>query len=84
MSGLLSFLLFGALFFVMMRFGCGAHVSHGGHGGHPPQCDNNSDPKSKNETRPPMRNTWRTAITLKYAPAGARIHYVELLMASGP
>lgn len=34
MSGLLSFLLFGALFFFMMRFGCGAHAGHGGHGGH--------------------------------------------------
>ena len=40
MSGLLSFLLFGALFFVMMRFGCGAHV---GHGGHAPQRDSKSD-----------------------------------------
>jgi YHS domain-containing protein len=43
MSGLVSFLLFGALFFVMMRFGCGAHVGHGGHGGHAPQRDSNSD-----------------------------------------
>ena len=40
MSGLLSFLLFGALFFVMMRFGCGAHV---GHGGHASQRDSKSD-----------------------------------------
>ena len=32
MSGLGSFLLFALLFFVMMRFGCGAHVGHGGHG----------------------------------------------------
>ena len=31
MSGLLSFLLFAAFFFVMMRFGCGAHAGHGGH-----------------------------------------------------
>ena len=31
MSTLLYFLLFGALFFFMMRFGCGAHVM--GHGG---------------------------------------------------
>ena len=34
MSGLLSFLLFAALFFFMMRFGCGSHVGHGGHAGH--------------------------------------------------
>jgi len=33
MSGLLSFLLFAGLFFLMMRFGCGAHAGHGGHGG---------------------------------------------------
>lgn len=32
MSGALSFLLFAALFFFMMRFGCGAHAGHGGHG----------------------------------------------------
>lgn len=32
MSGLVSFLLFGAFFFLMMRFGCGAHAGHGGHG----------------------------------------------------
>lgn len=31
MDGLLSFLLFAGLFFLMMRFGCGAHVMHGGH-----------------------------------------------------
>jgi YHS domain-containing protein len=34
MSGLLSFLLFGALFFFMMRFGCGSHAGHGGHANH--------------------------------------------------
>lgn len=34
MSGLLTFLLFGALFFFMMRFGCGSHAGHGGHGNH--------------------------------------------------
>ncbi len=31
MTGLLSFLIFAAFFFVMMRFGCGAHIGHGGH-----------------------------------------------------
>lgn len=34
MDGFLSFLLFGLFFFVMMRFGCGAHVGHGGHAHH--------------------------------------------------
>lgn len=29
MDGWLSFLIFGALFFLMMRFGCGAHMAHG-------------------------------------------------------
>lgn len=34
MSGVVSFLLFGAFFFLMMRMGCGSHVGHGGHGDH--------------------------------------------------
>lgn len=33
MDGLLWFLIFGGLFYVMMRYGCGAHSVHG-HGGH--------------------------------------------------
>lgn len=33
MEGLGSLLLFAALFYFMMRFGCGAHMVHGGHGG---------------------------------------------------
>ncbi len=31
MDAFLSFLLFAGLFYVMMRFGCGAHMAHGGH-----------------------------------------------------
>lgn len=31
MEGLLSLLLFAGLFFLMMRFGCGSHIAHGGH-----------------------------------------------------
>ena len=34
MSGLLSLLLFAAVFFLIMRFGCGAHMVHGDHGDH--------------------------------------------------
>lgn len=35
MDGLLSFLIFAGLFYLVMRFGCGAHMVHGGHhGGH--------------------------------------------------
>jgi len=33
MEGLGSLLLFAVLFFLLMRFGCGAHMAHG-HGGH--------------------------------------------------
>ncbi|NIA02605.1 MAG: YHS domain-containing protein [Planctomycetia bacterium] len=32
MDGLLSLLLFAAFFYLMMRFGCGAHMVHGKHG----------------------------------------------------
>jgi len=34
MEALLWLLAFGVLFFVMMRYGCGAHIAHGGHGSH--------------------------------------------------
>lgn len=34
MNGLLSLLLFAVFFYLMMRFGCGAHMVHGGHSGH--------------------------------------------------
>ena len=32
MEGLLTLLIIGLVFFLMMRFGCGAHMMHGGHG----------------------------------------------------
>jgi YHS domain-containing protein len=35
METLLYFLLIGGLFFLMMRFGCGAHTMGHGHGGSP-------------------------------------------------
>lgn len=34
MDRLLSFLVFAAFFYLMMRYGCGAHMVHGHHGGH--------------------------------------------------
>lgn len=34
MEGLGSFLLFAVVFYLMMRYGCGAHMMHGGHEGH--------------------------------------------------
>lgn len=33
-GGLLTLLLFGALFYVLMRYGCGAHMVHGSQGAH--------------------------------------------------
>jgi len=41
MEGLGSFLLFAALFYFMMRFGCGSHKTHG-QGGHDHSKDNAS------------------------------------------
>lgn len=32
MEGFLSFLFFAGFFYLMMRFGCGAHMMHGKHG----------------------------------------------------
>jgi YHS domain-containing protein len=43
MEGLLSFLIFGGLFFLMMRYGCGAHMAHGGHGEHGSQSTGNEE-----------------------------------------
>jgi YHS domain-containing protein len=34
MGGILWLLVFGAFFYLMMRYGCGAHMVHGGHRGH--------------------------------------------------
>ena len=34
MQGLIWLLVFGLLFYFMMRFGCGAHMVHGHGGGH--------------------------------------------------
>lgn len=34
MDRLVSFLLFAAFFYLMMRFGCGAHMVHGSHKDH--------------------------------------------------
>lgn len=52
MEGLISFLLFAGLFYVMMRFGCGAHMIHGHGGGHgtaskhkDPVCGKDVDPQ---------------------------------------
>jgi len=44
MEGLGSFLLFAVLFYVMMRYGCGAHMMHG-HGGHDRAHGDNKETK---------------------------------------
>ena len=51
MDGLLTFLIFAALFYFMMRVGCGAHMVHGhgarhgaGHGDESSNADNDIDP----------------------------------------
>jgi YHS domain-containing protein len=44
MEGLGSFLLFAVLFYVMMRYGCGAHMMHG-HGGHDHAHGDNKETK---------------------------------------
>jgi YHS domain-containing protein len=46
MSGLVSFLIFAAVFFFMMRFGCGAHIGHGGHHGGHRDHDGDASPNS--------------------------------------
>lgn len=44
MEGLLSFVLFAVFFYLMMRFGCGAHMVHGGHSGHGSDGKKYTDP----------------------------------------
>ena len=46
MQGLFSLLLFAGFFYLMMRFGCGAHMVHGheGHGGHGAAVGPTKDP----------------------------------------
>lgn len=49
MEGLFSLLLVAGVFFLMMRFGCGSHIAHGGHQhgehvGHGAADGGNADP----------------------------------------
>jgi len=44
MEGLLWLLGFGVLFYVMMRYGCGAHMVHGSHGEHRHDNGGGKDP----------------------------------------
>jgi len=55
MDGLLSLLLFAAFFYLMMRFGCGAHMVHGSHGGHEHETHGGSGTKETPATDPVCR-----------------------------
>jgi len=46
MEGLGTLLLFAVFFYLMMRFGCGAHMTHGhgGHAGHGDSGEKHIDP----------------------------------------
>ena len=44
MDGLLSFLIFAGVFYLMMRFGCGAHMIHGHHGHGNKKVEKHIDP----------------------------------------
>ena len=47
MDGLVTFLIFVGLFYLMMRFGCGAHTARGrsaGHGAERSNADKHTDP----------------------------------------
>ena len=52
MEGLLSLLMFAAFFYFMMRFGCGAHMVHGGHGSHGGHGGN--DPRESAAAKDPV------------------------------
>lgn len=47
MQGLFSLLLFTVFFYLMMRFGCGAHMVHGGHEHGGPLTGGGSDGPTK-------------------------------------
>lgn len=65
MEGLIWLLALAALFFLMMRFGCGAHIMHGhgpGHdaeaGGKDPVCGMPRNPRSGYTKAHAGRNYW--------------------------
>ena len=55
MEGLGSLLLFAALFYFMMRFGCGAHMVHG-HGGGARRARRSWRPRRRHERGPAARD----------------------------
>jgi YHS domain-containing protein len=58
MDGLLTFLIFAGIFYLMMRFGCGAHMVHGhgaGHDAESADAGKHTDPVCGKEI-PPTEN----------------------------
>lgn len=54
MEGFLYFALWGGLIFLMMRFGCGAHVS--GHGRERPRKGGGAEPHGEMRWEPPAKD----------------------------
>ncbi len=52
MEGFVSFLLFAGFFYLMMRFGCGAHMMHGHHGASSENSSKHIDPVCGKKTPP--------------------------------
>ncbi len=55
MESILWFLIIGVLFFFMMRFGCGAHMGGGGHGGCGGGREGHMGGREPEEGTPPAR-----------------------------
>src|SRR3974377_1849437 len=55
METLIYFLLWGALIFLMMRFGCGAHIMGHGHGQHSAHGKDNSRDQDRLRWGPPEK-----------------------------
>ena len=50
MGGILWLLMIAVFFYFMMRFGCGAHMVHGGHGGHDAGSEGGMDHRGHGES----------------------------------
>ena len=84
MQSLVYFLLFGGLFLLMMRFGCGSHVmGHGGHGhgGHdhgepgPSGAGAGAGPSSPDEAKDPVCGMTIKTTGAKTAAFNGQVYY---------
>lgn len=73
MEGLLWFLAFGALFYLMMRFGCGGHGGHG-HGRHEEYIDKESKEGGSIDPVCGMKVPADQGYTLKYQGKAYRFY----------